>query len=927
MRVTQTQTNFWGGQIATQSQGYADDELYKASSAEITNFVVTPNGGLTRRPGTKFVARTKPNAVAQTKNGTAVKLVPFTLGHSSTQNFVLEFGHYQSEVTITSVTHADNLFTVSVGHGLSSYDVIQLETSADDLPDGVSANVDYHVLKISDTTFKVCLNAANVASTTVVALSDNGSGTHKISSRGYCRFYKDGAQVLLSSKAFEITTPYDTADKINKLNFAQSAAFIFLVSPDVKPQKLQYTADTTWALSNIDFFDGPYFGTQEETDGDASTRTIAVQSTSSTLPSAAGELGWVGECDNGYYFTGTPPTNTNLQDFSFLQSKNPGLQDGMKIQVSGTGQTTSHPKDQDYYATQCTANTFKLTESVGGAPIDFGIKSKPTVKAYFYRKNSTITLRQSGSGIWTNTATDAGRLFRLNTLGNDQIYWGHVEIQSISTNDATCTVKTDIPEAYTTGLKDWKLGQWYTSNYPHHVTLFQQRLVFARVDHSPQTIFFSQTGDFFNFAASESLGSATGQTTASGASIIGEQILASNAMTFTFDSGTVDEIQFLIAQEKLLAGTTGGIYTVYGSEQDLTITPINFTIKREGTQPAEENSNAVATDENVIYIQGTGKRVRLVNFGDVNAASKSFDMTIRANDILDGQGKQVVATQIPNFVNWIRDGNGKLVCVTYIPQNNVVAWHTHSIGGSYTYSDASTKADPTGHLTTDQSHAVILDMATIPADNRDQLWLLVRRVVGTNIIETIEVMETWMSDEAIATSRFVDGHVVASTATQVTGMTHLEGQTVRLLGDGAQLDDQTVSSGTADSGATTNFSTLVAGLGYQSKLVTLPVVVGPGGNVRIGNKKRIHRAWAKLFRTPNIKYGIYPASTATDTISELVTRTTSDEYGDPPTLFTGVQEMVPISQGFTDGQFQIQMDDSLPVNILALELDYETNDN
>ena len=92
MRVTQTQTNFWGGQIATQSQGYADDELYKASSAEITNFVVTPNGGLTRRPGTKFVARSKPNAAGQANNGNAIKLVPFTLGHSSTQNFVLEFG-------------------------------------------------------------------------------------------------------------------------------------------------------------------------------------------------------------------------------------------------------------------------------------------------------------------------------------------------------------------------------------------------------------------------------------------------------------------------------------------------------------------------------------------------------------------------------------------------------------------------------------------------------------------------------------------------------------------------------------------------------------------------------------------------------------------------------------------------------------------
>ena len=116
-------------------------------------------------------------------------------------------------------------------------------------------------------------------------------------------------------------------------------------------------------------------------------------------------------------------------------------------------------------------------------------------------------------------------------------------------------------------------------------------------------------------------------------------------------------------------------------------------------------------------------------------------------------------------------------------------------------------------------------------------------------------------------------------------------------------------------------------MGYQSKFVTLPVVVGPGGNIRVGNKKRIHRGWAKLFRTPNIKYGIYPASESDQTISELVTRTTSDQYGKAPTLFTGVQEMVPISQGFTDGQFQIQMDDSLPVNILAIELDYETNDN
>lgn len=940
MRVTQTQTNFWGGQIAVKSQGFVDEELYSKSASELTNFVVTPNGGLARRPGTQFVARSKPNAAGVANNAAAVKLIPFTIGFGSDNNYVLEFGYYTG-------------------------------------------------------------------------------------SNGYIRFFKNKAPVMDGGSVYEVSTPFNTAAKINAIRYVQSASFLFLVSPDVPPQQLVYDAtdETNWTLSAITFFDGPYFNSQELADGTAVDTTISITSGTATLPSGINETGWVGECDNAYYWSNTgdqiPQPTDNLQTFSFLQNKNHGLQDGMKINVSGitsevsvsasSPQTVSSvtnfqvsqsntgvnpdqtsgsgnlstleakivtdgngtptitittmgtgfdpgdtirftdpgstsntatitlssafPSNGDYFATQCTANTFKITQSVGGAPVDFGHNQKPTVKAYFYRKNSSITLTQSASGIWTDTATDAGRLFRINTLGNEQIYWGHVEIQSITGNNAVCTAKTDIPQSYTSNLRDWKLGQWYTSNYPHFVTLFQQRLVFARVDHSPQTVFFSQTNDFYNFGPSESLGSATGQTTASGASIIGEQVLSFNAMTFTFDSGTVDEIQFLIPQEKLLAGTTGGIYAVYGSEQDLTITPTNFTIRREGTQPAEKTVNAVAVDENVIYVEGSGVKVRLVNFGNVSSAAKSFDVTIRSNDILDDKGKQIISTAIPNYANWIRDGSGAISCVTYIPQNSIVAWHRHKIGGSYEYSNTR-GGDPTGYLTTDQTHGVVVDMATIPYEDQNQLWMLVRRTIPTTdgsnshtIIETIEVLEDWMQEEAIDASRFMDGHVVASNGTTVTGLAHLEGLSVKMLGDGAQLDDKTVSSATADSGASSNFTTLVAGLGYQSKLVTLPVAVGPGGNVRIGNKKRLHRAWVKLHRTPNIKYGVYPASEADNTISELVTRTVSDNYGDPPTLLTGVEELVPISQGFTDAQFQIQMDDSLPVNILALELDYETNDN
>ena len=91
-RTTSTQTNWFGGQIAEQRHGNASDEQYAYSSATIENLVVRPTGSLTRRPGTKFIARTDGNT-SLGNEAKAVKLIPFVFGHESANNYVLEFGH------------------------------------------------------------------------------------------------------------------------------------------------------------------------------------------------------------------------------------------------------------------------------------------------------------------------------------------------------------------------------------------------------------------------------------------------------------------------------------------------------------------------------------------------------------------------------------------------------------------------------------------------------------------------------------------------------------------------------------------------------------------------------------------------------------------------------------------------------------------
>lgn len=81
-RTTWIQNNFNAGEWSPLTYGRSDVSKYNNALATCLNYVPTTQGGLTRRPGTKYVANTKSNA--------AVRLVSFEF--SITQAYVLEFG-------------------------------------------------------------------------------------------------------------------------------------------------------------------------------------------------------------------------------------------------------------------------------------------------------------------------------------------------------------------------------------------------------------------------------------------------------------------------------------------------------------------------------------------------------------------------------------------------------------------------------------------------------------------------------------------------------------------------------------------------------------------------------------------------------------------------------------------------------------------
>ena len=82
-RSTWTQNNFNAGEWSPLAYGRSDIQKYKNALATCLNYVPTAQGGLTRRPGTKYVANVKTNT-------NAVRLVSFEF--SATQAYILEFG-------------------------------------------------------------------------------------------------------------------------------------------------------------------------------------------------------------------------------------------------------------------------------------------------------------------------------------------------------------------------------------------------------------------------------------------------------------------------------------------------------------------------------------------------------------------------------------------------------------------------------------------------------------------------------------------------------------------------------------------------------------------------------------------------------------------------------------------------------------------
>jgi hypothetical protein len=360
-----------------------------------------------------------------------------------------------------------------------------------------------------------------------------------------------------------------------------------------------------------------------------------------------------------------------------------------------------------------------------------------------------------------------------------------VEITAVTTaRKATATCHETLTD--TASTKDWtEMAFSAARGWPVSVTFHQDRLVIGGSRDLPNRVWMSKTSAYFTFDPG------TG--------------LADESVDFAILSDQVNAIRTVFSGRTLQVFTTGAEWTVTGSP----ITPTSIAIHRQtrvGTPP----SRAIPprdVDGATLFIGAAGKELREFLFTDSEQAYQAADLAMLARHLMvDPVDMDYDASR--RLIHLVM-GDGTLATVTNYRAEQVTGWTRHETDGAF--------------------HAVCVV--------GEQVYVCIHRAGGWSV-------EAF--DDAHAMDAALAG-AAAAPKSRWSGLDHLEGREVKIMGDGAELPPATVSGGAVD--LPYPVSSLRAGLPYIHEIAPLPAVSMGQGGVRQSKALRLIRASFRVLDT------------------------------------------------------------------------------
>lgn len=1024
MKATPLINNFTSGEWSPLLEGRSDLEQYSHSAKKIENILVMPYGGVTKIPGTRYVAEVKNSAKK-------VRLIPFEFNVS--QAYMLEFGNeyirfYMNQGQLVSVDSATKLLLHGdgldgsknivdsgyTGHTVTANGNCQIDTSWSEFgtgsilfPGGVgdyvsipdhadwfagagrftfdcwvkhnvlptSSEMHYFFCQYLDAThwagfsllyttglgytlgFAIydgiqIVNVAKSCSPPIIgtpyhlalirgwggnvndyAICVNGKilGTPETDDSAWPDYsgasmylgWKGTAAEMLRANLDEVRwslgearweanfspptieypqaqggTPYEIASPyleahLPQIQFVQEADVMYLVHPSYNPKKLSRAEHTSWSLEDYipegvpdELISLLHFNGED-------TSTEITDETGNHVYTAQGtaqiDTAWKKWGSGSLLLNGTTDyvTAPDHADWDFVKS---AVGDrtihfwikhddhvGSEYYISHGASATARWYLRHLHGSGL--NFFAYTGMAQWIDTGYGAEITDTNEhhiALIKRGNEYgiyLDGAQTAYAISNNTADTTGALhIGVDAQGVTQFFDGHMdELHNWKENIFNAHPMSDLSDTIEVPTGEHAANPFGSANnYPSAVTFFEQRLVFAGTNNKPQTFWASASGNY------ESM-------------IMGSE--DDDAMEFTIASPQVDVIRWVYGDVFLFAGTSGGVYNIGSGSPTIPLTPTNIAVRKH-TNFGCNGIPPVKMGNYLYYVQRNNLNLREYVYEYTRETYRATDATLLAEHVLKPKVIATAYQQSPYNLLYCVRSDGEVAIFTRNLIQEVMGWARLSDSGE------------------------VESVAVIPrAIGGDEVWFAFKR--GTK--RYVEYLEDFSFD-ALEDAFFVRSGLSYSGApiTVVSGLDHLNGEEVTILGDGAVFPNQTVTSNEIT--LSKACSKIQVGLPYEVKLILQKLEYGTALGTAQGKVQRISRLAVKFYRTLGCSIGVEGKKDI------LSFRSTGMEMDGPPDLFTGDKVMT-FPKGYDRNiNILVWQNEPLPLTLLSMVAFGETHE-
>lgn len=924
---------FVAGELSPTLLFRTDVEKYDLAVAEATNWQVDYRGGISTRAGTQFC-----DFVSDDDRPT--KFVPFKFSPSASQTYTLVFSHLkvrflqsgayvlEAAKTITGVTNAAPGILTSAAHGFSDGDWVKVYDV-----EGMT--------ELNGRTFRV-----GSVTTNTFGLYDAVTGS-PINTVPYA-LYSSGGTV---ARIYTVTTPYEAED-LELLRAHQSRSVLYLTHQDYKARTLTREAHTTWTLAEVVFGNSVSSPTGVAVDAGSGSAGVAFQIT------AVDDEG-VESLPSDYAFDTTAvdyASTTGQAKVTWTKVTGARYYKVYRSQIIPVGTECSRAMQLGFvgiaYGPQFIDRNivpdFTLTPPTHLNPFADGAIEfiEVTAGGTGYTNASVVSITTStGTGFVGYPIVSGGAILAIAIANGGKGY----------VSGDTINVSVGSGATFTKTLSS------ASGNDPGVSSVFQQRKVYGGSLNDPLTVWGSKPGDYENMDVS---------------TIVQED----DSYEFELDSEEVAPIRhFLATRSGLVIITQSGIWQLTGG-QGVAVTPTNALADPQSyTGCSTLPPLAIDTDILYVEGKGATIRLLAYNDYTKVFAGQDLSILSSHLVPPELPIKSWTFASDPHKLVYGVRSDGKCVVMTLVKEQNIYGWTKFQTKGLYT-DVLAIQEDTTdivyfmaqrfvnGRWTkfietvvrrnfTDVEDAWCLDCAlalpaTYPAATLTaaavsgetgvvftasaavftvaDVGKVIRMGGGKAIIETYDdsmhvtcaimrditavVPET--HDNPLPLPALEGEWTLDEPVNEVSGLWHLEGESVRVLADGSPLSTRIVTNGavTLDAEATR----VIVGIPYRCVLQTLP----PTTNDAAIEGKR------KIVKTVKMRYynsrGLQLGAKLTDLMP--IKERTDEAYAEPTRLQTGMKEQRIPSTFDYNGQFYIVEDDPLPATVLGFAQDLQVGD-